>query len=181
MLTLQQEGEKRKAELLSIAIRQGQTKFYVHYEDFNKRLDEWIAADRIDLSREVEWPAPEKADKKKNIASKADKAPSKSDQKNLKRSRSKLDREISGTPESTSSNVPGKAQRPSKASGKENQEVLVTSEVTDGTPKPEDEEMDLDEEDIGDSEEEEEEEEVPKPKKAKAKPKARATRARGRV
>ena len=39
--------------------------------------------------------------------------------------------------------MPGKAQRPSKASGKENQEVLVTSEVTDGTPKPEDEEMDL--------------------------------------
>ncbi|KAH6614140.1 histone acetyltransferase ESA1 [Boeremia exigua] len=140
---VEKEGEKRKAELLSIQTRQGQTKFYVHYEDFNKRLDEWISADRIDLSREVEWPAPEKADKKKSGTPKVDKAPSKSEQKSLKRSRSKLDREISGTPESTSSNVPGKAQRPSKASGNENQEILVTSEVLDGTPKPEDEEMDL--------------------------------------
>ena len=138
-----QDGEKRKAEILSIQTRQGRPKFYVHYEEFNKRLDEWIEAERIDLSREVEWPAPEKADKKKGTTVKTDKAPSKSDQKNLKRSRSKLDREISGTPESTSSNLPGKASRPSKASGKENQELIVTSEVTDGTPKPEDEEMDL--------------------------------------
>ncbi|KAI5306536.1 Histone acetyltransferase [Ascosphaera pollenicola] len=37
----------------------------VHYVDFNKRLDEWVAADRLDLSREVEWPQPDKADKKK--------------------------------------------------------------------------------------------------------------------
>ncbi|CAN9159243.1 unnamed protein product [Alternaria alternata] len=140
---VEKDGEKRKAEILSIQTRQGRPKFYVHYEEFNKRLDEWIEAERIDLSREVEWPAPEKADKKKGTAVKTDKAPSKSDQKNLKRSRSKLDREISGTPESTSSNLPGKAPRPSKASGKENQELIVTSEVTDGTPKPEDEEMDL--------------------------------------
>ncbi|CAN9287223.1 unnamed protein product [Alternaria alternata] len=140
---VEKDGEKRKAEILSIQTRQGRPKFYVHYEEFNKRLDEWIEAERIDLSREVEWPAPEKADKKKGTAVKTDKAPSKSDQKNLKRSRSKLDREISGTPESTSSNLPSKASRPSKASGKENQELIVTSEVTDGTPKPEDEEMDL--------------------------------------
>ena len=93
-----QDGEKRKAEILSIQTRQGRPKFYVHYEEFNKRLDEWIEAERIDLSREVEWPAPEKADKKKGNTVKTDKAPSKSDQKNLKRSRSKLYREISVTP-----------------------------------------------------------------------------------
>jgi histone acetyltransferase HTATIP len=108
---ISQDGEQRKAEILSIQTRQGKPKFYVHYEEFNKRLDEWVAAERINLSREVEWPAPEKPDKKKAAASKTDKAPSKSDQKNLKRSRSKLDREISGTPESTSSNQKQAARR----------------------------------------------------------------------
>lgn len=140
---VEKDGEKRKAEILSIQTRQGRPKFYVHYEEFNKRLDEWIEADRIDLSREVEWPAPEKPDKKKSATVKNDKAPSKSDQKNLKRSRSKLDRDISGTPESSSSNLPGKAPRPSRAGGKENQDLVVATEVTDGTPKPEDEDMDL--------------------------------------
>ncbi|GAA5945795.1 hypothetical protein JCM1841_001168 [Sporobolomyces salmonicolor] len=32
--------------------------YYVHYVEFNKRLDEWIPASRILLSREVEWPLP---------------------------------------------------------------------------------------------------------------------------
>lgn len=58
-------GEPRKAEILSIKQRNGGLTFYVHYVEFNKRLDEWVAADRIDLSQEVEWPAPEKPDKKK--------------------------------------------------------------------------------------------------------------------
>ncbi|ORY55728.1 acyl-CoA N-acyltransferase [Leucosporidium creatinivorum] len=30
--------------------------YYVHYVEFNKRLDEWILGSRILLSREVEWP-----------------------------------------------------------------------------------------------------------------------------
>ncbi|KAJ4301583.1 Histone acetyltransferase [Kalmusia sp. IMI 367209] len=137
------DGEKRKAEILMIQTRGGKPKFYVHYEEFNKRLDEWVDADRIDLTREVEWPAPEKPDKKKSSASnKNDKTASKADQKSLKRSRSKLDREVSIASEASSTNLPPKASR--KASGKENQELLVTTEITDGTtPKPEDEEMDL--------------------------------------
>ncbi|GAA5871633.1 hypothetical protein JCM16303_000815 [Sporobolomyces ruberrimus] len=32
--------------------------YYIHYVEFNKRLDEWIPASRILLSREVERPAP---------------------------------------------------------------------------------------------------------------------------
>jgi histone acetyltransferase HTATIP len=117
----------------------------VHYEEFNKRLDEFVTADRFDLTREVEWPAPEKAEKKKAASSQKKEAPPKTDTKNLKRSRSKLDREISATPsEATSVNGPGNARRPSKASGNETKEVVVTSEVADGSPpKAEDEEMDL--------------------------------------
>ncbi|KAF2728973.1 hypothetical protein EJ04DRAFT_516270 [Polyplosphaeria fusca] len=141
---VEKDGEKRKAEILHMRSRRGKPSFYVHYEDFNKRLDEWIDADRIDLSREVEWPAPEKPEKKKSAPSQKNQAPSKSDQKNLKRSRSKAEREASGTPDSTSVNLPGKAQRPSKAAGKENKEILVTSELPDGsTPKLEDDDIDM--------------------------------------
>ncbi|KAF1993301.1 histone acetyltransferase ESA1 [Amniculicola lignicola CBS 123094] len=142
---VEKDREKRKAEILGIQPRRGKPSFYVHYEEFNKRLDEWVPPERLDLTREVEWPAPEKADKKKSSSSKATPAPPKVDPKNLKRSRSKLDREISATPsESTSVSIPGKASRATKANGKENKDLLVGSEAADGpTPKPEDEEMDL--------------------------------------
>ncbi|WFD22251.1 histone acetyltransferase [Malassezia equina] len=32
--------------------------FYVHYCDFNKRLDEWVPSARLILTREMEWPKP---------------------------------------------------------------------------------------------------------------------------
>ncbi|KAF2750498.1 histone acetyltransferase ESA1 [Sporormia fimetaria CBS 119925] len=139
---VEKDGEKRKAEILSIGQRGGQLKVYVHYEDFNKRLDEWIPATRIDFSREVEWPAPDDADKKDKKTNKKKEVPGKADQKNPKRSRSKLDREISATP---SDATPGLGRRASsKAPGKGNKEIVVTTEVTDGsTPRAEDEEIDV--------------------------------------
>ncbi|KAK3047710.1 Histone acetyltransferase, partial [Coniosporium uncinatum] len=63
------------------------------------------------------------------------------DKKNPKRAQSKLNREISGTPELSSVNVQGKAPRPSKAGGKENT-ITVLEEVVD-TPKADDEDIDL--------------------------------------
>jgi histone acetyltransferase HTATIP len=141
---VEKDGEKRKAEILSIQQRKGRTTFYVHYEEFNKRLDEWVAADRIDLSQEVEWPAPEKGDKKKPTQQQGKAQQVKKDEaskKNLKRPRSKLEREFSGTPESTAGNkAPSKGN---KAGGKENDEtLLITSQVV-GTPQPDDDQMDL--------------------------------------
>ncbi|KAI9799819.1 MAG: Histone acetyltransferase [Sarcosagium campestre] len=147
---VEKDGDKRKAEILSMQQKKGNPHFYVHYEEFNKRLDEWVPADRLDLSKEVEWPAPEKPEKKKGPPVPT-KAHSKADQANkapkgLKRPRpSLLGRDASDTPESTSANLPGKVPKPSKAGGKENSEsiAVVQTEVGDGTPKPEDEEMDL--------------------------------------
>lgn len=156
-------GEKRKAEILSIQQRKGQPTFYVHYEDFNKRLDEWVSAERIDLSQEVEWPLPEKVDGKKDKAAKDSKtAPataagtptdaSTKAPKSLKRPRATLEREHSGpgTPDSTSLSLPSKAPRPTRANGEHDARngvtgdaVLVSSEVVDGTPQPEDEQLDL--------------------------------------
>ncbi|KAJ5934485.1 hypothetical protein N7466_004032 [Penicillium verhagenii] len=114
---VQKDGELRKAEILSIRQRKDGPSFYVHYVDFNKRLDEWIHAARIDLTQEVEWPQPEKPEKKKTAA--ANKAaPSKNSQK-----RPRADsREVSMTPDALGGknvNV-DKTHRPSKAGGKEN-------------------------------------------------------------
>ena len=44
------------AEILSIRdCKEGTKQFYIHYVDFNKRLDEWVDQDRLDLSA-VEFP-----------------------------------------------------------------------------------------------------------------------------
>lgn len=108
---------------------------------------EWINASRIDLSKEVEWPQPEKPDKKKSTGNKA---PSKNVLKNARPG----SRDVSGTPDALGGknmNV-GKAPRPSKAGGKENRTVdtpggtsLVGSEAvsTVGTPKAESEDIEM--------------------------------------
>lgn len=51
-------NEWREAEILSIQNRKSGTHYYVHYTDFNKRLDEWVPISRLDLTKEVEWPRP---------------------------------------------------------------------------------------------------------------------------
>ncbi|KIV86778.1 hypothetical protein PV11_02367 [Exophiala sideris] len=124
----EKNSEPRKAEILSIKQRNGSLTFYVHYVEFNKRLDEWISADRIDLSQEVEWPAPEKPEKKKTTVT--TKAPStKAGQaktittKITGRARSDS-RPGSATPDLLTSKAGNDRKRPvpSKAGGKENRE-----------------------------------------------------------
>ena len=45
----------REVEILETATKGGILKHYVHYIDFNRRLDEWVAADRVsqELSKEA--------------------------------------------------------------------------------------------------------------------------------
>lgn len=64
-------GEHRIAEILSITTRKDAPHYYVHYNEFNKRLDEWVSPDKLDLSREVEWPRPDKPAKKTEKKGKA--------------------------------------------------------------------------------------------------------------
>lgn len=59
---VEKDGEERLAEILSINSRRSPPKFYVHYVDFNKRLDEWITADRIKLEKDVIFPKPKTLD-----------------------------------------------------------------------------------------------------------------------
>ena len=47
---------KALAEILSLKhLPDGQTRYYVHYIDYNKRLDEWVDQKRLDLSQ-VQMP-----------------------------------------------------------------------------------------------------------------------------
>ncbi|CAO1616849.1 unnamed protein product [Sympodiomycopsis kandeliae] len=68
------EMEERRAEVLSRRekfrgrVKRGEAppevkieekyEYYVHYEEFNKRLDEWVLGTRLITSREIEWPKP---------------------------------------------------------------------------------------------------------------------------
>jgi len=54
------------AEILSIRTSGPTKQYYVHYVDFNKRLDEWVSHDRLDLSS-VEFPQ-NKDPKKRDVA-----------------------------------------------------------------------------------------------------------------
>lgn len=50
-------GEERAAEILATRTgADGGTEYYVHYLEWNKRLDEWVAADRVNL--ELVTPPP---------------------------------------------------------------------------------------------------------------------------
>ena len=123
--------------------------FYVHYVEFNKRLDEWVSADRIDLSQEVEWPAPEKPDKKKTtVTTKAPTtnkaATAKSITTTNKAGRPRTDsRAGTATPDTLGAKAGNDRKRPlpSKAGGKENREDGLSPSLditaTDaGTPLP---------------------------------------------
>lgn len=54
------DGEYRKAEILSIKETKSGRQFYCNFDNFNKRLDEWVPVTRIDFSQDVEWPSSEK-------------------------------------------------------------------------------------------------------------------------
>lgn len=73
---VEKDGQARRAEILSIKETKSGRQFYCNFDNFNKRLDEWVPAARIDFGQDVEWPSTEKTKEgKKAIA--ATKAPAK--------------------------------------------------------------------------------------------------------
>ncbi|KAK4185935.1 acyl-CoA N-acyltransferase [Podospora australis] len=54
------DGQARRAEILSIKETKSGRQFYCNFDNFNKRLDEWVPVTRIDFEKEVEWPNPDK-------------------------------------------------------------------------------------------------------------------------
>ena len=78
-------AEHRKAEILSTRLKpppsafaarpppealppdaRDDNEYYVHYVEFNKRLDEWVGGSRLILEKELEWPKPKDDGKKKD-------------------------------------------------------------------------------------------------------------------
>ena len=54
--------EERRAEILSMRTTvDDKTEFFVHWDQFNKRLDEWIPQDRVLLTKELELPKPKQS------------------------------------------------------------------------------------------------------------------------
>lgn len=51
-------GRVKKGEAQPEVKAEEKFEYYVHYEEFNKRLDEWVLGTRLILSREIEWPRP---------------------------------------------------------------------------------------------------------------------------
>ncbi|KAG6885693.1 hypothetical protein C0993_011178 [Termitomyces sp. T159_Od127] len=93
--------EERLAEILSIRDKpvnaygrksatpnghstEDQWEFFVHWDSFNKRLDEWVSGSRLVLNRDLEWPRPKATDGKKSAGS-VHKAPGKAQTNLLKR------------------------------------------------------------------------------------------------
>lgn len=61
---VEKDGEYRIAEILQHHQKKGRTVYYVHYQEFNKRLDEWIEISRIDFSRPMIAPEVKVEEKK---------------------------------------------------------------------------------------------------------------------
>ncbi|SPO03207.1 probable Histone acetyltransferase esa-1 [Cephalotrichum gorgonifer] len=62
---VEKDGQHRRAEILSIRDTKRGRQFYCNFDNFNKRLDEWVPVSRIDFTQDIEWPNPEK-DKQKD-------------------------------------------------------------------------------------------------------------------
>lgn len=59
-----QENDMQKGEVLGIRTIDITKEFYIHYVDFNKRLDEWVSSSLLDLNEPVEIPKKKKKDEK---------------------------------------------------------------------------------------------------------------------
>ena len=118
----------------------------MHYDGFNKRLDEWLSVDRIDLTQEVEWPLPEKPEMSKKDGKQKQQAP-KADTpkppKSLKRPGAAAERDVSTLSDVSGATNVARPTRPTKAGGKENREdsIAPTTELPEGTPQSDDENM----------------------------------------
>lgn len=100
-----------------------------------------MQAERLDLTREVEWPVPEKTDTKTKKTAQSNKSQPSKANKNPKRSRASSIREASATPttELSQASIPG-TRRPSLGVGGVDpgtpSVAVVATEAIDGTPAP---------------------------------------------
>ncbi|KAI9901448.1 hypothetical protein N3K66_003265 [Trichothecium roseum] len=81
---VEKQGIPRRAEILSIKTTKSGKQFYCNFDNFNKRLDEWVPVARIDFDQDVEWPNPDKEKNKDAKVKKTATVPSKKSQPSKK-------------------------------------------------------------------------------------------------
>ncbi|KAG6366904.1 hypothetical protein INS49_001085 [Diaporthe citri] len=74
---VEKNGLPRRAEILGIKDTKSGRQCYCNFDNFNKRLDEWVPLSRIDFEQDVEWPNPDKDKPKDGKTKKGAVAPSK--------------------------------------------------------------------------------------------------------
>ncbi|KAK5658223.1 hypothetical protein OQA88_2198 [Cercophora sp. LCS_1] len=137
------DGHPRRAEILSIRETKSGRQFYCNFDNFNKRLDEWVPLSRIDFDQDVEWPNPEK-DKQKDTKAKKAPAVSKKSQPSKKAQKKTSKREQSVVSE-------GQTPHPwtdfveSQRKDDNDDSAIASFEVGGGTPTVGPDEMELDE------------------------------------
>ncbi|KAI0703358.1 histone acetyltransferase ESA1 [Cerioporus squamosus] len=118
------QQEERLAEILSIRDKPTNTygaravkkeedvrpedrlEFFVHWDQFNKRLDEWVSGSRLVLGRDLEWPRPKATPAPKKIQGK--KTPAKKSQQSLlKRAATANALALAGEPGTPTPGTPG--------------------------------------------------------------------------
>ena len=139
------DGQHRRAEILAIKETKSGRQFYCNFDNFNKRLDEWVPAARIDFSQDVEWPSPEKPKDAKKAAAPAAKKTAITQKKSQKRSTSTREASVASegmsTPHPWTEFVESQKGTPDPDGGE-----LVSVLDLDNTPGAEgDDPMDVDE------------------------------------
>jgi histone acetyltransferase HTATIP len=139
------DGKPRRAEILSIKETKSGRQFYCNFDNFNKRLDEWVPVARIDFTQEVEWPSAEKPKEKKAVAPVAKKTVAQKTVAQKKGQKRPIPtREASIASEGSTPNPWNESQRASPDT--EGHETLTIALDLDNTPGVDDDDaMDVDE------------------------------------
>ncbi|EQB48806.1 hypothetical protein CGLO_11922 [Colletotrichum gloeosporioides Cg-14] len=141
------EGVPRRAEILSIKETKSGRQFYCNFDNFNKRLDEWVPTSRIDFDQDVEWPNPDK-DKPKDAKTKKGTATSKKAQPAKKSQKRPAKREQSApseaaTPHPWTEFVESQSQKMTPTAEESQAQTPATGEAS-ATPAAVGDEMDID-------------------------------------
>ncbi|OIW32079.1 histone acetyltransferase-like protein [Coniochaeta ligniaria NRRL 30616] len=144
------DGQPRRAEILSIRETKSGRQYYCNFDNFNKRLDEWVPVARIDFSQDVEWPSPEK-EKSKDKAKKNTGAVGKKNQPSKKTQKRPGKREQSvasegQTPHPWTDFVDSQGQKGTPKT-EDGEDKAVASLEIGGTPTIGPDEMEIDEDD----------------------------------
>ena len=95
------DGHPRRAEILSIKTTKSGKQFYCNFDNFNKRLDEWVPVARIDFEQDVEWPKPEAEKPKEPKTKKATEKKAQNSKKTQKRPISKREQSTTASEATT--------------------------------------------------------------------------------